>query len=193
MFVPYEPYIDCMDGAVDELDRVLALCTKHGIRVLIDIHAMKGSQNGLDNSGTTGNYEWVSTVSTGGAARYKHWEIRGGNWIGHWNQEKFQYDDINQENIDHSLRVVKIVVDMYKNNPIVVGLEPINEPWGPIPMEILQEFYWRSHLLIREGAPHWITLFHDSFRLNYDIWADFMSECENCALGKKLGLNLRSV
>ena len=45
-------------------------------------------QNGLDNSGSTGNYEWVSTLSSGSEARYKHWEIRGGNWIGRWNQEK---------------------------------------------------------------------------------------------------------
>lgn len=38
---------------------------------------MKGSQNGLDNSGTTGNMEWVYTVSEGGSAKYLHWDIRG--------------------------------------------------------------------------------------------------------------------
>ena len=44
MYVPYEPYIGCMDGAVEELDRVLALCQKYQINALIDIHAMKDSQ-----------------------------------------------------------------------------------------------------------------------------------------------------
>ena len=48
---------------------------------------------------------------------------------------------------------------MYSKHPIVVGLEPINEPWWPIPIEVLQEFYWNSHLLIREGMlSHWITV-----------------------------------
>ena len=41
MYVPYEPYIGCMDGALEELDRVMLLCKKHDIKVLIDIHAMK--------------------------------------------------------------------------------------------------------------------------------------------------------
>lgn len=44
MYVPYEPYIGCMDGSLEELNRVLALCTKYGINVLLDIHAMKDSQ-----------------------------------------------------------------------------------------------------------------------------------------------------
>ena len=44
MYVPYEPYIGCMDGAIEELDRVLTLCQKYGINALIDIHAMKDSQ-----------------------------------------------------------------------------------------------------------------------------------------------------
>lgn len=44
MYVPYEPFNGCWDGALEELDRVLKLCDTHGIKVLIDIHAIKGSQ-----------------------------------------------------------------------------------------------------------------------------------------------------
>ena len=44
MYIPYEPYIGCWDGALEEVDRVLALCKKHHIQVIIDLHAMKGSQ-----------------------------------------------------------------------------------------------------------------------------------------------------
>jgi aryl-phospho-beta-D-glucosidase BglC (GH1 family) len=56
---------------------VLRLCEKYDLKVLLDIHAMKGSQNGLDNSGTTGNMEWTYTVSEAGYAKYLHWDIRG--------------------------------------------------------------------------------------------------------------------
>ena len=71
--------------------------------------------------------KWVSTLSTGGAARYDHWDIRGGNWIGQFNVETESYDTINYDNIAHSVKVVAKVIEMYKDNPIVIGLEPINE------------------------------------------------------------------
>lgn len=44
MYVPYEPYIGCMDGAIDELLRAIRLCEKYKMKVLLDIHAMRGSQ-----------------------------------------------------------------------------------------------------------------------------------------------------
>lgn len=44
MFIPYEPFIGCWDGSVDELNRVLALCEKYKLKVLLDLHALRGSQ-----------------------------------------------------------------------------------------------------------------------------------------------------
>jgi glucan 1,3-beta-glucosidase len=44
MYAPYGPFVGCMDGALDELNRVLRLCEKHGLKAVLDIHAMKGSQ-----------------------------------------------------------------------------------------------------------------------------------------------------
>lgn len=44
MYVPYEPFHVCMLGAREELDRALALCAKYEINVLLDIHALRGSQ-----------------------------------------------------------------------------------------------------------------------------------------------------
>lgn len=44
MYVNYEPYIGCMDGAMDELDRAIELCRKYGLKVLLDVHTMIGSQ-----------------------------------------------------------------------------------------------------------------------------------------------------
>ena len=50
--------------------------------------------------------------------------IEGGEWIGHYNQSTKQYISINGSNLDHSLRVVQILVDLHKLDPVVVGLEP---------------------------------------------------------------------
>jgi hypothetical protein len=85
---------------------------------------MRGSQNGFDNSGDTGSYKWVSTLSTGGAARYTHWEIRGANWIGDFNQETQSYDNINYDNIQHGINVVRALVERHKNDEVVVAMEP---------------------------------------------------------------------
>ena len=48
----------------------------------------------------------------------------GGDWIGQYNQSSKQYDSINITNIDHSLKVVQTLVDLHKDDPIIIGLEP---------------------------------------------------------------------
>ena len=127
MYMPYHPFIGCWDGALDELDRVLRLCEKYSIKVLLDVHAMRMSQNGLDNSGDTGNYTWGQSVDTTNGRResnYHHWDIRGGNWIGNFNLTTHSYDTFNKTNVEESLKLIAIIVDRYKTDPVVVGLEP---------------------------------------------------------------------
>ena len=48
---PYGPYVRCMQGAADRVQWMLDTCAKYNIKVLVDVHAMKDSQNGFDNSG----------------------------------------------------------------------------------------------------------------------------------------------
>jgi glucan 1,3-beta-glucosidase len=48
---PYGPYVGCMDGAADKIQWFMDTCAKYNIKVLMDVHALKGSQNGFDNSG----------------------------------------------------------------------------------------------------------------------------------------------
>lgn len=118
MFEPYEPYIGCWDGSLDELDRVINLCEKHNLTVLIDIHAMKDSQNGLDNSGSTLDLVWFSNSS------FEHWNLRSGDWVGHFNRTSQTYDSVSRENLLRSLRVIEQIVEKYKLNPTVIGIEP---------------------------------------------------------------------
>lgn len=190
MFIPYEPYIGCMDGAIDELDRILRLCEKYGLRVLLDIHAVRMSQNGLDNSGDTGTFEWegVSSFNINGVegpvvSKYRHWDIRGGNWAGLYNTTSQTYATINNTNIEMTLKVVEKVVELYKDSSVVVGITPVNEPWWAIPLDVLKDYYWKSYQVVQEHAPHWITLMHDSFRLAPENWGgEWMKGCDNWAI-----------
>ena len=156
--------------------RVLSLCEKHGLKALLDIHCAKGSQNGLDNSGVTDHIEWVSPTV------FRHWDLRSADWVGHWNLTNQYYDAINFTNIDRSLQVVQSLVHTHKDDKVVVGMTPINEPWYNTPMDVLQEFYWQSYRIVQANKPDWITLMHDSFRLRLDVWGNFMTDCSNYAL-----------
>jgi glucan 1,3-beta-glucosidase len=122
MYVNYEPFGTCWDGSLKEVKRLLDLCTKYNIRVIMDIHGMKDSQNGCDNSGQARNVKWIQ--SNGTVARFEHYETIGAYWIGDYNITTRTYNSINQNNIKHSLEVVRRIVDMYKDEPAVVGLEP---------------------------------------------------------------------
>ncbi len=44
MFIPYEPFIGCWDGALKELERGLFLIEKYNMTAIIDLHALKNSQ-----------------------------------------------------------------------------------------------------------------------------------------------------
>ena len=57
-------------------------------------------------------------------ATFLYPSIKGGEWIGHYNQTTKQYSSINGTNLEHSLKVVQLLVDRHKSDPIVVGLEP---------------------------------------------------------------------
>ena len=74
--MPYGPYAGCMDGAAEKIDWFFDMCHKYGIKVLLDIHAMKGSQNGFDNSGQSLNLEWTDENN------FVHWPIEVANWMG---------------------------------------------------------------------------------------------------------------
>ena len=169
---------------------------------------MRYSQNGMDNSGHASNIEWSlestsssssssssSSGSNGASAialpenlasakvsRYRHWQIQSGGWIGDYNTQTKTYEKINMTNIIHGLTVVRTVVQRYKNNTVVVGLEPVNEPWWETPIPWLKYFYWESYQIVQAEAPHWVTLLHDSFRFYLQNWGMFMVNCPNYAL-----------
>jgi len=58
--VPYYIYgdVDNRLGSIEYLDRAFDWAEKYGIRILIDLHSVRGGQNGFDNSGTCGLCTW---------------------------------------------------------------------------------------------------------------------------------------
>lgn len=48
VYVPYGPYHDCFDGALEKVEQLLDWAYAYGLTVLIDVHTMKDSQNGFD-------------------------------------------------------------------------------------------------------------------------------------------------
>ena len=66
---PYGPYIGCMDGAAEKITWALDTFAKYNIKVLLDVHALKDSQNGFDNSGKASDLIWTDET------HFKHWSV----------------------------------------------------------------------------------------------------------------------
>lgn len=165
------------------MDRLLDWIYARGMTVLLDIHTMKDSQNGFDNSGQSMGFQWTSSLTAefSGLTTFEHWPIRTANWIGTFDPKTASYTDINYANVDHALKVIRKVVERYAGHPAVLGLEPLNEPWQYTPMHALKRFYWEGYLIVKSKAPYWKYIMHDSFRLTK--WGGFMKGCPERALG----------
>ena len=174
MWQPYEPYIGCTDGALEELIRVLHECNRLGLRVLIDLHGVRESQNGFDNSGHSLNVSWTSND------HFLHWPVRSANWQGIFDSNTMTYKYISWDNIRGSIQVLQKIALSLRSFPAVIGIEALNEPWQYTPLDVLRAFYWESYWVIRAVANHWIFVIHDSFRL--DEWDGFMKGCAGVIL-----------
>jgi len=181
-FIPYGPYHGCVDGGLEFVDQLLDWAQSYGLTVLIDVHTMKDSQNGFDNSGQAMGLTWTSSLNSefGGLTTFQHWPIRSAEWIGEFDPETASYPTIKHDNIQHALKVLEKIVERYAGHPAVLGLEPLNEPWQYTPLDVLKRFYWEGYLLMKARAPYWKYIMHDSFRLG--SWKGFMDGCPERAL-----------
>jgi glucan 1,3-beta-glucosidase len=111
LFVPYGPYEGCNDGALERIDMLLDWAYSYGLSVLIDIHTIKDSQNGFDNSGQSMGFAWTSALSSefAGFTTFEHWPIRTARWMGEFDTSKASYESINYGNIQHALDVIRCV------------------------------------------------------------------------------------
>ena len=90
---PYGPYVGCTEGAKERVSWLLDMSEKYNLKVLLDVHAVKGSQNGYDNSGLANRTEWTDENN------FSHWEHALGEWMGEWDNDTGSYVSINYDNI----------------------------------------------------------------------------------------------
>ena len=178
MFDPYGPYIGCTDDSLYYLNNLLDICEENSVKVLLDLHGVKGSQNGFDNSGQSRNVKYI--IGSNNVLSFQHWPIQSADWVGDFDIINKTYKYINYNNINSTKKVLYTIIDTYKNHPALYGIEPLNEPWGYTPVEILQNFYYDIYKYMHLNAPNLKFIYHDSFRS--DIWDNFLQNCSNVAM-----------
>lgn len=82
-----------MDGAKEWIGKILDWAEASNIKVLLDVHAMKGSQNGFDNSGLSNRTTWTDENN------FDHWNQAYGEWMGTWDNDNGGYSSINWANV----------------------------------------------------------------------------------------------
>lgn len=145
-----------------------------------------------------------------GTAVFVHWPLRAANWIGEFDRATTSYPHVDTSKLARLVNVLvrrsaagtprstpapffshppppllptqDDMIEEYKDEPNILGIEPINEPWEYTPLEVLKDYYWKGYERVREKAPHWLYVMHDSFRLQPRAWANFMVGCPNIAL-----------
>jgi len=67
----------CWDGGLEYVDKVLDWAYSNGLSVLLDVHAMKDSQNGFDNSGQSLGFSWTTQIGYeyAPAISFAHWYV----------------------------------------------------------------------------------------------------------------------
>jgi len=129
-----------MDGAAEKIDWFLNTADRYGLKVLLDVHAVKGSQNGFDNSGKANQVNWIDEL------HFDHWSVSYGEWMGPWNGSAYDY--IQTSRMSWALDTVSGLLDRWGSHPAVYALEPVNEPWWSSDMALLKGFYRDVHAMI---------------------------------------------
>ena len=167
---PYGPYVGCTDGAKDKIQWLLDTAEKYGIYVLLDVHAVKGSQNGYDNSGLSNRTIWSDENN------FSHWEHAFGEWMGEWDDPNGQYKSINYDNIEWAKDTVQGLLDTWGSHPALAAIEPVNEPWWCSDLDVLKQFYRDVREMMKEQQPRLKFVFHDAFHFDANVWNDLFDD-----------------
>lgn len=161
--VPYFIFGDVSGhpGCIEYLDRAFDWAERTGLKILIDLHTVPGSQNGFDNGGLTGVVRWhhspravayALNVLACLARRYRD------------RTALFGIEVLN-EPIDWLTYATSSSSRQAKDN-----FEARRS--GPIPMVFLKRFYRESYRRLRPIlAENQVIVFHDGFRLGR--WRDW--------------------
>ncbi|KAK6454506.1 glycoside hydrolase superfamily [Scheffersomyces xylosifermentans] len=129
--LPNDPYVH---GQEFYLDRAISWARLHGLRVMLDIHGMPGSQNGFDNSGQ---------------------RIQTPEWL------QFDYNmQLTYKVVDYVL--TKYGSQSF--NDVITDIEIVNEPFGPfIDVNKLVQFYKDTYASFNSKHLGTTLVFQDAF------------------------------
>jgi glucan 1,3-beta-glucosidase len=156
--VPYFTFggFDPYPGCVDHIDRAFDWAERRGIRILVDLHTVPGSQNGFDNGGICGvctfhldraNVEVALDVLSGLAERY-------GRRPNLWGIE------VLNEPVSREMWDLIDLPNRFRALDVDAGARS-----EPVPSTFLRTFYGEAYERIRRIAPDVPIVFHDGFRL----------------------------
>ncbi|KAG0492912.1 hypothetical protein HPP92_006310 [Vanilla planifolia] len=107
---PPNPFVG---GSWQTLDKAFNWAKKYNLKVIIDLHAVPGSQNGWDHSGTRDGFQ-------------------------SWGQT----DDTIEQTVDNHELMCKLVFHRYADKPELYAIELINEPLAPgVTLNKLKKYY----------------------------------------------------
>ncbi len=143
----YDDFKDCIkEEGFSSLERVIKICEKNGIYLILDLHTAPGGQNP----------DWHSDNLTGEAL--------------FWHYGVFQ---------KKVLEIWRIIVERYKDNPIIIGYDILNEPViedRKTSGKIVNEFYKQIIANIRQIDNNHIIFLEGDFYANdtssFDILED---------------------
>ena len=164
---PYGPYVGCTNGSKDKITWFMDRCAAYGIKVLLDVHCVKGSQNGFDNSGLANRTDWIDENN------FSHDAI--GAWMGEWDAVAGHYVSINYDNINWAKDTIQGLLNTWGDHPALAAIEPVNEPWQSSDLNVLKQFYRDVRTMIKLQKPHLKFVFMDVFNLDI-FWNDMFED-----------------
>ena len=164
--VPYQVFGDRppLVGCIEYVDKAFDWAEKHGLKILLDLHTVPGSQNGYDNGGLTGVCKWCKNpdevefaLSVLDRLAKRYGKRKG----------LFGIEVLNEP----------ISWIVYLTAPSTGKAADKEEAKGSgyVPLPFLRDFYTRAYKRLRVNLPEdKAIVFHDGFRLT--SWNRFFRE-----------------
>ena len=143
-------------GCVEYLDRAFDWAERAGLKVLIDLHTVPGSQNGFDNGGLTGVVRWHTTPRQVAFAL----DVLGRLARRYRDRPALYGIEVLNEPVDRLTYLMSPSSSRAKDPGEARGS-------GHVPMRFLKRFYRAAYRWLRPvlgDGP--VIVFHDGFRLN---------------------------
>lgn len=161
VFGDVEPFVGC----IDHLDRAFGWAAAHGLRIMLDLHTVPGSQNGFDNGGLCGVCRWHRNPEDVAFVV----ELLGRLTARYRGHQAFWAIQVLNEPVSERLWIDLDIPNRYPAADPTAAAES-----EPVPSGFLRGSYRDAYHRIRAADPGVTVVFHDGFRL--PEWGRFFAE-----------------